>query len=476
MNKKIIIIDLPIYKNVFNEQYNVFFGKFNNLIKGKRRNLNTNYSFQKRWIINSMKNLKHVLSTPNIIAEKCGEFKGKTAILVAAGPSLNDEIENLRYIKDNGLAYIFSVGSAINSLVYNDIYPHAVCTYDPTYDENVNVFGIVKEKGIKNIPMIFGSSVGYETIENYPGNKYHMITSQDTISAYYLKDENNKAINVVQDAPSIAVITLELLSMLGFENVLLVGQNLGFRGKNRYSEGIFYSSELTDQEIENGIWVKDVYGNSILTNSGFDSMRKQMETYIRSFSHMNVINTTKGGAKIEGTEFIELKAIIEKSLKEMIVDKNGLNGLTIDKTNYDKEYMLSQSKNMDKFYQNALKINKDHRDILSKIEKAINNRNYTQAQRLYTELDKESKRLENNDFNKVFILPMNRVQHKILADTIESLNEKRSSNEKGKGIIKGFRDFIGICINDIEMIEPIYNEMKESILSYIEASLVEGVK
>ncbi len=201
INKKIILVDLPIYENVFEEQYKDFFGKFKEFIKSKRGNLHTNYAFQKRWIINSMKNLKEVLSTPNILAEKIGAYKNKTAILVAAGPSLNDEIENLRYIKDNGLAYVFSVGSALNTLIYNDIYPHAACTIDPGVF-NQNVFKIIKEKGISDIPMIFGSSVGYETLENYPGIKYHMITSQDAVAIYYLKNDNGDAINVVSDAPT----------------------------------------------------------------------------------------------------------------------------------------------------------------------------------------------------------------------------------------------------------------------------------
>lgn len=467
MNKKIIIMDLPIYENVFKEQYNNFFDKFNKLVKGKRSNLHTNYSFQKRWIINSMKNLKYVLSTPNIIVEKQGAFKGKTAILVAAGPSLNEEIENLRYIKDNGLAYIFSVGSAINTLVNNDIYPHAACTYDPTA-KNQMVFQIVKEKEIKDIPIIFGSSVGYETIENYPGNKYHMLTSQDTIAAYYLKDENSKTLNGVQDAPSIAVITLQLLYILGYTNVLLVGQNLGYRGKERYSEGISYSSELTDNEIESGIWVKDVYGNEILTNETFNSMRNDIEAYIKLFTNMKVVNTTKGGAKIEGTEFIELKDIIEESLNEKIVDGNGLNGLEWNKTRYDKGYMLSQSNSMDKSYQDALKINKECSEILNKIEKAINNRNYDQAQKLYVKMNEVSNKLVNNDFYKTFIIPMNRVQYKILADNIEIINEERNPYEKGKKIVEKFRSIIDIATMDIEMIEPIYDEMKKSISIYTE--------
>ena len=150
--------------------------------------------------------------------EKKGQFKGKPAMLVAAGPSLNEEIENIRYIKENGLAYIFSVGSAINTLIYHNIYPDAACTYDPTVN-NQKVFAKVKEKNIKDIPMIFGSSVGYETLIDYPGKKYHMITSQDTVSNYYLKTEEEDRLDIVLDAPSIAVVTLQLLYVLGFNPV-----------------------------------------------------------------------------------------------------------------------------------------------------------------------------------------------------------------------------------------------------------------
>jgi hypothetical protein len=461
IDKKLIIMDLPSYSSAFKENHETFLRRFKEVLTNERKSLHTDYAFQKRWIINSMKNFKEVLSTPNIILEKKGEFKGKTAVLAAAGPSLNDEIENLRYIKDNGLAYIFSVGSAINTLIYNNIYPDAACTYDPTIKNQI-VFEKIKEKEIKDIPMIFGSSVGYETLENYPGDKYHMITSQDSVASYFLKNVTGETINIVQDAPSIAVVTLQLLYTLGFSNILLVGQNLGYRGKERYSEGISYSKELTDEEISNGLWVKDVYGNEILTNEGFNSMRRQMENYIKILPNINVINTTKGGAQIEGTEFKELKEIIKTTLDEKTVDKNWLNKT---KTSYDKDYMESQAKRMDKSYENVLKINKEYKLILTKIEKAINNRNYTQAEKLYTKLDNELRRIEHNDFYKTFILPMNRVQYKVLANSIDSLNEEKNPYEKGKRIVNSFRRFIDICTNDIEMIKPIYGEMKMTIES-----------
>src|SRR5690606_20679404 len=135
------------------------------------------------------------------------------------------------------------------TLIHHDIYPDAATTYDPSARNQI-VFEKVKEKDIADIPMIFGSSVGYETLIDYPGKKYHMITSQDTVSNYYLKNKNEDSIYIVQDAPSIAVVTVQLLYELGFNPIILVGQNLAYKGKKRHSEGVHYSKDVTDDEME----------------------------------------------------------------------------------------------------------------------------------------------------------------------------------------------------------------------------------
>lgn len=454
-----LVVELPIHKQVFPDEYKKFLELFKDMIKNKRSGIHTDYAFQKRWILNSMKNFGDVLSTPNIIMEKKGQFKDKPAILVAAGPSLNEEIENIRYIKENGLAYIFSVGSAINTLIYHDIYPDAATTYDPK-EGNQKVFAKIKEKNIKDIPMIFGSSVGYETLLDYPGEKYHMITSQDTVSSYFLKAEESDRLDIVLDAPSIAVVTLQLLYTLGFGPIILVGQNLAYRGKERHSEGVYYSSEVTEQEMQNGIWVKDVYGNEVLTNEGYNSMRKQIEFYIKELLNIEVINTTKGGAHIEGTTFMELEEVMNRYLKASIVEDNWLHG---NKTSYDREYLKFQTEKMDRAFKKAKKLVDEYYDILNKIERLINNRNFNEVEKKYVELDKVLGKIERNKFFKTFILPMNRVQYKILADSIDSLNAEKNPAIKGKRIVNSFRGFMDICRSDMEMVESIYREMKEEI-------------
>lgn len=459
--EKLIVVELPAHIQNFPKEWDLFNEALLELIAGKRRSIATNYSMQKRWIINSVKNFKEVLSTPNIIEQKKGAFKGKTAILVAAGPSLNDEIENLKKIKQTGSAYIFSVGSAINTLIHHNIYPDAACTYDPTVKNQI-VFEQVKERKIKDIPMIFGSSVGYETLENYPGEKFHMMTSQDTVASYFLKSSNSEPISIVYDAPSIAVVTLQLLGKMGFSNVLLVGQNLGYRGKDRYSEGISYSTDLTETEINNGLWVKDVHGQEILTNDGFNTMRKEMERIINSIPDTKVINTTKGGAHIQGTEFLELKKVMDKQLNTKIVDTGWLDKI---QTDYDMDYLTSQVRKMDRSYDKALNYNKEYKIIISKIKNAIKNRKFTNAEKQYINLNKQLKRIENNDFYKVFILPMNRTQYKVLVDSIDTLNMIADPIKKGESIVNSFSGFLDICLNDIELVSTIYEEFKEEITS-----------
>lgn len=457
---KATMIVLPQYKNIFQDEYKIFLEIYREVAKNKKTGTITEYAYQKRWILNSMKNLKEVLATPNILLERKGYFNGKPALLVAAGPSLNEEIENIRHIKENRLAYIFSVGSAINTLIHHGIYPDAACTYDPA-EINKVVFEKVKDMGISEIPMIFGSSVGYETLENYKGNKYHMLTSQDTISAYYLKSKIDVSIDIVSDAPSIAVVTLQLLYKLGFGTIILVGQNLAYKDEKMYSEGINYDYlEDLPNLTQKGIRIKDVYGNEVQTDEGFNRMRQQMELYIRQFEGVNVINTTKGGAHIEGTIFIELGKLIKEQLKENIVEEDWI---CLDKTSYDKDYLLYQSKRMDKEYKEIDRIVKEYYSILDSIDLLIKNRNFNQAEKMYVKLDKALSKIEKNKFFQVFILPMNRVAYKTLADSIDSLNEEKNMTLKGERISHSFRQFMDRCKDDIEAIKDVYSEMKQAI-------------
>ncbi|MFC4403536.1 6-hydroxymethylpterin diphosphokinase MptE-like protein [Gracilibacillus xinjiangensis] len=452
---QIKVFSLPSYSQIFKGQLDELYKEMIGILKSKKSNLVTNISFQRRWTINAMKNIPSLLKTPNILRDiDRSLFKGKPAIIVAAGPSLDEEYENLRYIKENRLAYIFSVGSAINSLIDQGIYPDAACTYDPK-EENKVVFEKLREKQIDNIPLIFGSTVGYETIEDFPGEKLHMITSQDTVSTELLSDlKRNK---ILLDAPSIAVVTFQLLVTLEFSKIILVGQNLAFQNNTMYATGIDYHNNI-NSETDRLIKIEDVEGREIYTNTAFNEMRKQLEIYTSSTKNVVIYNTTVGGAKIAGTQFLRLNEIIISELEREVVDANWYK----QTPSYDLDYTISKLQILSKSKTDMIRLLKDLKLKIIQLEKS----SLSQAQQIeakFHRFDKMFNKLKKNRFYQTFISPMIRVQLENLAEISKQTKLEQDTKRKVNMVI----DHFGNIINEIEVvldyIEVEFEKMKKFV-------------
>lgn len=459
-NNKTFIYTLPAYQKLYTNQEAIIIQEMKDLLKGKRSNLATNVSFQNRWTINSIKNFPMVLQTPNILHDfNKAIFKGKPAIIVAAGPSLNEEFENLKYIKENGLAYIFSVGSAINALIEHGIYPDAAYTYDPT-ERNQFVIQKVKEENISVIPLIFGSSVGFETLEGYPGKMIHMITSQDKISTKLL--DSTQDIDIVLDAPSIAVITFQILSKLGCSPIILVGQNLGYQNDQLYAAGIkydFMENKLTEEARKNSIIVKDVYGDDIQTNDVFNQMRQQLEMYIAMSPNLKVFNSTKGGAHIAGTEFVHLNDIITNELNHrQVIDK-----WYESKNSYNFEYVEKKLEKLTNTVEPCGHIMQKLLGELKNIDKAVEKRQSKKIERIFVKFDKEFKKLQSNSYYNILIEPMVRVQNELLLEEIQSFKYESNVLKKGKMVVNSFGIFLRDCQVNLQFIRPYFEELQERL-------------
>lgn len=461
VNGQTYIFTLPVYEKIYSTELQIVMETLVKAIKEKKSGLITNVSFQKRWVINSIKNFPYVLKTPNILHDVDKEtFEGKPAIIVAAGPSLNEEFENLKYIKENGLAYIFSVGSAINALIEHGIYPDAACTYDPT-EKNQFVIQKIKDKNISTIPLIFGSSVGFETLENYPGSMLHMITSQDTISkSLFEKSEN---INIVLDAPSISVVAYQLLSKLGSNPIILVGQDLGYKNDEKYASGIkydFVENKLTDEETKKLLTVKDVYGNEIQTIDSFNRMRTQLEMLIAIFQNIEVLNATKGGAHIEGTKFMPLSEIIDNKLKtkDMVREKWFEAQVT-----YDFVYVKNQLGKMDNYRINCSKTIYDAFNVLKDIDSLIKKNRLNRLDQMFIKFDKMMKNLKKNPFFQAFIEPMVRVQYQLLIEKNQLVRFESNIEKKGNQVVESFGSFLANCHAHYEFAIPYFQELQERI-------------
>jgi hypothetical protein len=460
--QKVLMVSLPSYERVFEEKYRNFTDLFRKMVADKRSSINTDVAFEKRWILNSLLNLPEVIKTPNILQDiDKSYFRNKPALLVAAGPSLQEDIEEIRFIKENGLAYIFSVGSAIRILLNNEIYPDAACTYDPQ-PINRQVFGSVVNRGITSIPLVFGSSVGFETLLSYPGPKLHMLTNQDTLSPFLLKRQNKELLDTVKDAGTIAVVTLELLNKLGCNPVYLVGQNLAYKNDRLYPKGLWYYDalpSLSEEAKQDAVIVEDVYGGKVYTNPGFDLMRKQMEAYIQSYSGQEIINTTKGGAKIMGAPFVPLAEVLANQLKVRVVEDNW----QVGRTGYELGHITQMIEVMESEHSKLLGLLNDTIAVLLELETLSKFKEEQKLERIFPKLDKALNKVKKNKFHEIFLFPMNRVSFEFLTLQTERIRFEQSQIIKAEKVIQEFGKYILLCKRDLELLTPVWKQVSNSI-------------
>lgn len=457
---------LPGYKRIFQEAVDNFLATLQKAIEDSRKLLGVRNAFEKKWLINAMANMKYTVQTNNLFLMENNVFNRRPVIIVAAGPSLSQEIENLRLIKENGTAYIIAVGSAVNSLLHHGIYPDAACTYDPHF-HNVNVVQKVINAGA-DIPLIYGTTVGYTTLPKYPGPMVHVITKTDPVADYLLNPEDaTHRIPTVNDAPSIAVIALQLFAHLGADPIVFVGQNLAFLHDQYYATGIQYDgrpTEVQEQDQENVMFTEDVYGNQTRTNWPFYMMKTQLEHYIGAYSGRRYVNTTKGGAKINGAPFMELSEVISTLLTQ---DKIVTDWVNMPFRSYDRSHIKGRMDRLSKHAELYDKNIDELQRLFKQMDSAARNRNERQAQKNIMKFSSAFSKLQSNLFYNVIVKPMNNIQFEMLANKIDSINQESAAINRSKLILEHVGKFIYECSVSIQNLRPLFNKMEMDIQAHL---------
>lgn len=453
---------LPFYERHYAKEINQFLNLLKESLIEKKAAMATDFSFQQRWVVNAVKNFPKLTATPNVLMDvDRSVFKGKAAVLIAAGPSLNEEFENLKKIKKEGSAYLFAVGSAINALLKQDIIPDAVCSYDPT-PMNQRVIQIVKDRHLSELPLIFGSTIGFETLTDYPGPMLHVINIQDTLAPLLLKRKDSRPIEAVNDAPSIAVITLQMLLRLGADPIILAGQNLAYLDDRFYARGISAegdSGQLSENAKEAAITVKSVDGTTILTSRSYDSMRRQIELYLQAAPERHVFNTTSGGAAIAGAPFIPLHQLM-KELKPDTVR----GGWYDCRNQYDRPIIPDK---IERVLRKGSELNESFEKILKSLRQLKKSADRgEEAGQITAKIEKVNhylRKMQKNGFYQSLIVPMMRVQTEHFNKVAETIRGIGDPLQKAETILKEIDVFLNECIMNGRLIFSAVSDLQKEL-------------
>lgn len=274
---------------------------------------------------NIANNLPTYVSTPSLELLH-GKFSGVPAVLVAAGPSLARNVEQLRAVQDH--VVIIAAQTTLRPLLARGIRPHFVASLD--YSELSRQFFDGFEIPDK-VVLVAEPKAAWTVIDAFRGSdrsKPRRTILLDSPFAHRCMNDKLGRRPGLESGATVMHLAYYLAEWLGCDPIIFIGQDLAFTGHCYYSPGVaihrawdaelgrFCTLEMKEWEriARNGNIlrrVKDIDGRTIFTD-------EQMFTYLQQFerdfakSTSRIIDATEGGAVKSGAVTMTLKNALEK--------------------------------------------------------------------------------------------------------------------------------------------------------------------
>ncbi len=268
--------------------------------------------------------LKHLTSMHHDkkLEDLAGIFKGVPALIIAAGPSLDKNIDQIA--RAVGKAVIICVDTALSNLLSHGIKPDFVTSIDYqelTYEKISNA---ASNPDCRQINLICTSWVTAIVPKTFPAKNVYWAYADTALENWInVSMEGRKTIS---GAGTVAHLNFISAITMGCDPVIFVGQDLAFSSSKWHSSNVVLSNDEAAKKIlDNGedvLWVEGLVEPQVSTNRQMLGYKRGFEQMIKSESGVRTINSTEGGALIEGAENMPLaQAIKDYCVVDMAWDK-----------------------------------------------------------------------------------------------------------------------------------------------------------
>lgn len=283
-----------------------FSSRFTNVMRAARTSVLTTLVQSEATFRNLLMNMDWYVSTPGV-AELEGIAKGRAAVVVSAGPSLERNIALLARPGVRDRVVIVAVQTVLKQLLARGIRPHFVCALDHHEISRRFYEGLTAEQ-LAGVTLVVEPRANPAILESFPGA---IRCCEDE----WLEDIIGGVVEKKGRLPAgatVAHLAYSLARHLGCDPVVMIGQDLGFTDGQYYSAGAAihttWGSELNPfRTLEMFEWERiararrllrqltDVNGRPIYTD-------EQMAAYLVQFEQMFGADQEKGLRTIDATE------------------------------------------------------------------------------------------------------------------------------------------------------------------------------
>ena len=269
------------------------------------------------------------------------------AIIVSAGPSLDKNIQALKQAE--GKAFIIGVDSALKALVRNGIHVNLAISVDPRKD-----WKVFEDDRVNDIPYLVSTAAVPKIVKNNRKRLFFEFVEGFETFEQIIENETEKSLDKMKTGGSVATDAFTLACNMGFQKIIMVGQDLAFTNGKGHVSGFEISEEADQSHIQSRSRVMvDAYdGGKVETDVQMQFYLKWFEMEIAGKKDIIVYNATEGGAKIHGTIQIPLNEAIQKLCKREINFDEIIDNVpylfTEEEQNRLKERFLKMDENLER--------------------------------------------------------------------------------------------------------------------------------
>ncbi|HBR18386.1 MAG TPA: hypothetical protein DD725_12470 [Deltaproteobacteria bacterium] len=255
-----------------------------------------------------MANIPHIIRKPGVTRLK-DLFKGRPAIVVSGGPSLEKNFHLLK--KAKGKAIIIAVDAMLPILLPAGIVPDFVAGIDPT-PEAIALFKDLPE--LKKVPFICFPQYAHEPVNIYPGIMFINSVPGNIVFQWLSSLWEDKGF-IAPFGGSVAHFAFSAAEYMGADVIALIGQDFSYAEKYHAGDTTKLLHDYLDEEVPdyriNAQVLDDIFGEKRYTIGSLLSFKITFENRFKTFKG-TVINATEGGLPVEGTQIMRLDDFIEE--------------------------------------------------------------------------------------------------------------------------------------------------------------------
>lgn len=304
--------------------------------------------FGKLWQNNIINNIKLLNSTESY--NNLNFPLQKIAVIVAAGPSLDEQIEYLKENRDD--IYIISTDTAYSSLIKSNIFCDCVVSIDAqhiSYNHFLNSINTSKET-LFVFDLTGNHSACKKVLEN--NQKLLFTINNHPLSNYINCISNNIFPSIFTGAGTVTIGSVDFAVKMGFKKIIVLGADFSYINNKPYTKGTYldkiYSIDRNKLESTEKAFSSLMFRTPIekQNNKIVTSVLKSYETsFIEYLSSINAVYK-----KENEKYFIEINSNIKPiSLKKQkSIDLDYIfSQFKTENRNFDKKNELKSLKNTD---------------------------------------------------------------------------------------------------------------------------------